>query len=59
MIGADKKEVTHTVAKDAKITLDGKDAKLEDLKEDTMVNVTMKGVDGKHSVTKIEATTKM
>lgn len=58
MVGADKKEATHEVAKDAKITLDGKAAKLEDLKEHTMVKVTMKKVDDKHTVTKIEAETK-
>ena len=58
MVGADKKEVTHEVAKDAKITLDGKAAKLEDLKEHTVVKVTMKKVEDKHTVTKIEAETK-
>ena len=58
MVGADKKEATHEVAKDAKITLDGKAAKLEDLKEHTMVKVTMKEVEGKHTITKIEAETK-
>ena len=58
MVGDDKKEVTHEVAKDAKITLDGKDAKLDDLKPHTHVKVTMKEEGGKHSVTKIEAETK-
>ena len=58
MVGADKKEATHDVAKDAKITLDGKAAKLEDLKEHTMVKVTMKKVEDKHTVTKIEAETR-
>lgn len=58
MVGADKKEATHPVAKDAKVTLDGKDAKLEDLKKHTPVKVTMKEEGGKHTVTKIEATTK-
>jgi hypothetical protein len=50
--GADKKEHTHDVAKDAEITLDGKKAKLEDLKPHTQVKVTM---DDKHVITKIEA----
>jgi hypothetical protein len=58
MVGADKKEATHEVAKDAKITLDGKEAKLADLKEHTMVKVTMKVEGEKHTITKIEAETK-
>jgi hypothetical protein len=52
MTGKDKKEHTHDVAKDAQITLDGKKAKLSDLKPHTHVKVTM---DDKHMVTKIEA----
>lgn len=52
--GADKPH-THDVAKDAKITLDGKKAKLEDLKEDFSAKVTM---DDKHVITKIEARSK-
>ena len=52
--GADKPH-THHVAKDAKVTLDGKKAKLEDLKEDFPVKVTM---DDKHVITKIEARSK-
>jgi hypothetical protein len=52
--GADKPH-THDVAKDAKITLDGKDAKLEDLKEDFSVKVTM---DDRYVITKIEAKSK-
>lgn len=58
MAGADKKEHTHPVAKDAKITIDGKDAKLDDLKPHTRVKVTLKEAEGKHTVTKIEAETK-
>lgn len=58
MAGEDKKEVTHPVAKDAKVTIDGKGAKLEDLKPHTHVKVTMKEEGGKHTVTKIEAETK-
>jgi hypothetical protein len=52
--GADKPH-THDVAKDAAITLDGKKAKLEDLKEDFSAKVTM---DDKHVITKIEAKSK-
>ena len=52
--GADKPH-THDVAKDAKITLDGKKAKLEDLKEDFSAKVTM---DDKHVITKIDAKSK-
>lgn len=58
MATADKKEHTHPVPKEAKVTIDGKDAKLEDLKPHTPVKVTMKEEGGKHVVTKIEATTK-
>jgi hypothetical protein len=58
MVGEDKKEVTHTVPKDAKITLDGKDAKLEDLKAHTKVRVTMTAEGDKHTITKVEVSTK-
>ncbi len=58
MVGTDKKEVTHPVPKEAKVTIDGKEAKLEDLKEHTHVAVTMKEEGGKHIVTKVEADTK-
>ncbi len=51
----DEKKHTHDVAKDAKITLDDKEAKLEDLKEGFHVKVTM---DDKKVVTKIEAHSK-
>jgi hypothetical protein len=51
----DEKKHTHDVAKDAKITLDGKKAKLEDLKEDFPVKVTW---DDKFVITKIEAKSK-
>ena len=51
----DEKKYPHDVAKDAKITLDGKPAKLEDLKEGFTAKVTM---DDKHLVTKIDAKTK-
>lgn len=52
--GDDKKH-THDVAKDAKITLDDKKAKLADLKEGYHVKVTMTD---KHVITKIEAHSK-
>lgn len=46
---------THDVDKDAKITLDGKATKLEDLKEGYHVIVT---THGKHGIVKIEAHSK-
>ena len=49
--GDDKKH-THEVAKDAKITLNDKKAKLEELKEGFSVKVT---IDDKFVITKIEA----
>ena len=55
MAGKDKKEHTHDVAKEAVITLDGKKAKLEDLKPHMHAKVTM---DDKHTITKIEAHSK-
>jgi Glucose-6-phosphate dehydrogenase, NAD binding domain len=58
MVGEDKKEVTHPVPKEAKITFDGKDAKLKDLKPHTKVKVTMKEQGDKHTITKVEAKTK-
>ncbi len=58
MAGDDKKEVTHPVPKEAKVTIDGKDAKLEDIKPHTHVAVTTKEEGGKHVVTKVEADTK-
>jgi hypothetical protein len=58
MATGDKKEHTHAVPKEAKVTIDGKDAKLEDLKPHTAVKVTMKEEGGKHVITKVEATTK-
>ena len=57
MAGADKKEVTHPVAKDAKVTIDKKEAKLDDLKPHTHVAVTLHEHGGKHEVVKIEADT--
>jgi hypothetical protein len=58
VVGSDKKEHALTIPKEAKVTLDGKDAKLEDLKPHTPVKVTMKEEGGKHVVTKVEATSK-
>lgn len=52
--GSDKKH-THDVAKDAKITLDGKTAKLDELKEGFPAKVTM---DDKSVISKIEAKSK-
>jgi hypothetical protein len=51
----DEKKHTHDVAKDAKITLDDKKAKLEELKEGFPAKVTM---DAKFVVTKIDAKSK-
>lgn len=51
----DEKKHTHDVAKEAKITLDDKPAKLGDLKEGLHIKVTM---DAKHVVTKIDAHSK-
>ena len=48
----DEKKHTHDMARDAKITLDDKAAKLEDLKEGYHVKVWM---DDKRVVTKLEA----
>jgi hypothetical protein len=51
----DEKKHTHDVHKEAKITLDGKDAKLESLKEGFAVKVTM---DDKFAIHTIEAKSK-
>ena len=51
----DEKKHTHDVAKDAKITLDDKEAKLEDLKEGFPAKLTM---DDKFVVHKIHARSK-
>ncbi len=56
--GKDGKEHTHAVAKDATITCDGKECKLDDLKKDDKAVVTLakeKGADTLE-ITKIEAT---
>lgn len=46
---------THAIPAAAKITLDGKEAKLEDLKAGAKVKVTTEKVGDKIQVTKIEA----
>ena len=51
------KEHSHTLAPDAKITIDGRPAKLEDLKAGFSITVTTKPGD-KTIATKIEAKTK-
>ena len=53
-----KSEHTHTLARNATITCDGKACKLSDLKEGTMLRVTTEEQDGKKVVTKVEATTR-
>jgi hypothetical protein len=52
-----KVETTHTVAADAKITIDGKAGKLEDLKKGTFVRVTT-AKDDKTVAIAIDANTK-
>ena len=54
MMGKDKKEHSHDIGEKTEITLDGKKAKLEDLKEKMHIFVTIKD---KH-VTMVEAHTK-
>ena len=53
-----KSEHTHTLARNATITCDGKACKLGDLKEGTMIRVTVEERDGKKIATKVEATTR-
>lgn len=50
------KQHMHIVPATAKITCDGKECKLEDLKEGTMIRVTTKD-DTERTVTKVEAKT--
>jgi len=52
---AGKNQHTHDVAFDAKITCDGKDCKLEDLKKGFKVRVTTEKKEGKEQATKLEA----
>jgi hypothetical protein len=53
-----KNQHTHAVAADAKITIDGKEGKLEDLKKGTHIKVTTTKSGEKTTATKIEASTK-
>jgi len=57
MKGKDDKEHTHTLAKSAKMTLDGKDCKAEDLKAGLKIRVTTKTGDVK-AATHVEAISK-
>jgi len=50
-----KNQQTNTVAADAKITLDGKDCKLADLKPGFPVRVTVEKKGDENVITKIEA----
>ena len=52
----EEKEHSHAVATDAKITFEGKECKLEDLKKGYQITVTTEKVGEKTMVTKIEAT---
>lgn len=54
MKGKNDKEHSHDLAKDVKVTLDGKEAKLADIKAGTKIKVTI----AEKKATKIEATTK-
>jgi len=57
MTDKNDKEMTHSVAADAKITCDGKECKLADLKKGIFVKVTTKKDDAKVAIA-IEASTK-
>ena len=52
----DKKEHSCNVAKDAKVTCNGKECKLDELKKGAKVKVTLEGKGKKAMATKIEAT---
>ncbi|MBI1831128.1 MAG: hypothetical protein HYR84_06730 [Planctomycetes bacterium] len=58
LIAPNGSEHTIDVAKDAKITCDGKSCKLEDLKKDYKANVTGARVDDRKVITAIEARSK-
>ncbi len=53
-LSVDGKDTTVMTGPDTKVTIDGKDDKLENVKKDNMVTVTTKG----DMATKIEAKTK-
>jgi len=50
-----KNEHTHDVAKDAKITCEGKECKLEDLQKGFIVTVTLENKGDKKVATRLEA----
>jgi sporulation protein YlmC with PRC-barrel domain len=50
-----KSRHTHDLASDLKITMNGKTAKMDDLKKDAVIEVTVEKKDGKSVVTKLEA----
>jgi sporulation protein YlmC with PRC-barrel domain/nitrogen regulatory protein PII len=52
-----KNRHTHNLAADLKINLNGKTARMDDLKKDVMIEVTVSEKDGKQVVTKIVADT--
>ena len=54
MTDKDGKEHSHVVAKDAKITKDGKEHKLADLEKGAKIKVTVVKKEDKEWVTKIE-----
>jgi hypothetical protein len=58
MSDKDKKEHSHTVPKDAKVTRDGKEAKIGDLKKGDKVTVTVEKKGDKNVITKVEAKSK-
>lgn len=57
MTGKDGKEHSHTIPADAKISCDGKECKLEELKAGTGIKVTTEKKGDKVVVTKIEGKT--
>ena len=58
MTDKDSKEHSHAITEEAKISCDGKQCKLEDLKEGTKVKVTTRKDGEKTVVTKIEGIAK-
>jgi hypothetical protein len=59
MTGTDgKTEHTHTLARNATITCDGKACKLSDLKAGITIRVTVEEQNGKKVVTKVEGSTR-
>ena len=58
ILDQDDETETFAVAKDAKITRNGKAASLDDIEDGDMVKVTTKKVDGKETAVAIEAKAK-